>query len=63
VFDFYGLPPPEPAGRSVAEWLQACLQRPPVAGDTVDQGTARFSVRRMEGGRIVAVGLRLPEPE
>ena len=56
---FYGLPPPAPAGLDVAGWLQARLQRPPVMGDAVEHGVARFAVRAMQGGRIGAVGLQL----
>lgn len=59
---FYGLPPPEPAGLDVAGWLEARLQRPPVMGDAVEHGAARFAVRAMQGGRISAVGLQLRAP-
>ncbi len=59
LFAFYGLPPPEPAGLSVGAWLEARLQRPPVVGDAVEHGLARFAVRAMAGGRIKAIGLQL----
>jgi potassium/hydrogen antiporter len=62
LFAFYGLDPPAPAGLSVAAWFQAVLHRPPVVGDTVVHGAARFSVRGMDGARITAIGLQLTLP-
>lgn len=59
VFDFYRLPPPEGPDRSVAAWLEARLQRPPVVGDAVVHGAARFAVRTMDGARITLIGLQL----
>jgi cell volume regulation protein A len=60
VFAFYGLPAPGPGGPEVGQWLAARLRRPPVVGDVVEHGGARLSVRRVEGDRVAAVGLRLP---
>lgn len=58
VCSFYALPavggdPP------LADWLQAALRRPPVAGDRVPHGGAIFVVREIDHGRIAAVGLLL----
>ncbi len=63
LFAFYGLAPPEPPGQSVGAWFEARLQRPPVVGDAVEHGTARFAVREMAGGRITAVGLQIGSAE
>lgn len=59
VFDFYGLPPPEPPGLNVGAWFEARLQRPPVVGDAVEHGGARFAVRTMQAGRISTIGLQI----
>jgi cell volume regulation protein A len=56
---FYGLPVPEEGPRDLASWLTWRLGRPPVVGDTTEWGGAQFSVRTLDGGRIVRVGLRL----
>ena len=61
VCDFYNLPAPADAQRSVADWLAAELRRPPVAGDSVALGPATLVVRELQDGRIVRVGLGLPE--
>jgi cell volume regulation protein A len=58
--EFYALPPPPPqAGATLDAWLERAIDRPPVVGDVVAHGNAEFSVRTMEGARIVRVGLRL----
>lgn len=56
---FYGLPAPADATRSVAAWLRDELRRPPVVGDGAVLGHAELSVRRMDGERIVRVGILL----
>jgi cell volume regulation protein A len=56
VFAFYGLPPPEhdePLGR----WCAHRLKRAPVVGDRIEWGGALFTVRALEGNRIVRIGL------
>jgi cell volume regulation protein A len=60
---FYGLPRPNDLGaeESLADWLQRELKRPPVAGDAVALGPARFVVREMEGARVRRVGLAVGE--
>ncbi|MDP1649786.1 MAG: potassium/proton antiporter [Rubrivivax sp.] len=58
---FYGLALPEHEG-TLAQWLEARLQRPPVVGDGVDWGGAHFSVRQMEGAHVLRVGLSLGSP-
>ena len=62
VCAFYGLPVPQQAQRSVADWLADELGRPAVAGDRVRLGSALFIVRKLSGDRITAVGLSLEEP-
>jgi cell volume regulation protein A len=59
---FYGLAPPEHAG-TLAQWIEARLQRPPVVGDGFDWSSAHFSVRQMEGAKVTRVGLSLPQPD
>jgi len=39
------------------------LLRPPVAGDTVELGSAAFVVRTVESGRITRIGLSLQDSE
>lgn len=56
---FYGLPVPVEAQQSVATWLRDEIRRPPVVGDSAVLGNAELSVRRMEGERILRVGIRL----
>ena len=58
---FYNLPPPDEGHQSVAQWMQTALNRPPVLGDAVRLGAAELSVREMDNGRIVRVGIRLME--
>jgi cell volume regulation protein A len=55
---FYDLPPP-PEGLTLAAWAVQRLQRPPVVGDRFEWHDAVFSVRGMDGARIVRVGLRV----
>jgi cell volume regulation protein A len=55
---FYGLALPDHEG-TLAQWLEAKLQRPPVVGDGVDWSGAHFSVRQMDGARVLRVGLSL----
>jgi len=57
---FYGLALPEHQG-TLAEWIEARLQRPPVVGDGLDWSGAHFSVRQMDGARVRRVGLSLAE--
>ena len=60
LFDFYGLEAPTAeSGRSLADWLEARIGRPPVIGDSVRWGAARVAVRAMDHGRITQVGLKL----
>ena len=59
---FYGLALPGHHG-TLAQWIEAQLQRPPVVGDGLDWSGARFSVRQMDGGRVLRVGLSLGLPE
>jgi cell volume regulation protein A len=59
---FYGLPVPQEGPRDLAAWLEWRLGRPAVVGDTTEWGGAQFSVRALDGGRIVRVGLRLGAP-
>lgn len=61
VCDFYGLPAPQQAGLSLADWIAGRLRRPPVVGDSVSLGSATLVVRNVRDGRICAVGLGLPE--
>ncbi len=61
VCDFYGLPRPEVADASLADWMAAELRRPPVAGDSIALGSATLVVREIEGGRIAAIGVGLAE--
>jgi len=61
VCDFYGLPVPDNASLSLADWMTSELQRPPVAGDSVKIGTATLVVRDLIDGRISSIGLGLPE--
>ena len=59
VCDFYGLPPPVDPQVRLGNWMAASLQRPPVAGDTVNLGSAVLVVREVTGGRISAIGIGL----
>jgi cell volume regulation protein A len=63
VCDFYGLPRPRElaADDSLAQWLARELRRPPVVGDAVPLGPARFVVREMEGAVLRRVGLVVAE--
>ncbi|WP_382198484.1 potassium/proton antiporter [Hydrogenophaga defluvii] len=58
---FYNLPPPADAHLSVAQWLTATLNRPPVVGDAMRLGNAELSVREMDDGHITRIGIRLLE--
>lgn len=60
---FYGWPSVEAEHQTVAEWLTIALARPPVEGDHATLGQAELSVRTMEDGEIVRVGIRLLESE
>jgi len=51
--------PPESEGKTLAEFLAGYLDRP-VVGDRLRLGGMELTVRRMEGERIVELGLRLP---
>lgn len=57
--EFYGLPEPGEAERSLGDWMASELGLPPVAGDLVHLGPATLAVREVEGGRISRVGLGL----
>lgn len=59
VCQFYGLPEPEQAQLSLADWMVATLRRPPVAGDTVALGPAVLVVRDVKDGRIAHIGMGL----
>jgi cell volume regulation protein A len=61
VCDFYGLPMPAQTSTSLADWMVAELRRPPVAGDSVQLGSATVVVREVTDGRISSVGLGLPD--
>lgn len=56
---FYGWPAVEAEHLTAAEWLTTALARPPVEGDHATLGQAELSVRAMEDGEIVRVGVRL----
>ena len=56
---FYGWPTPERSHQTVAEWLTEALARPPVQGDHITWGPAELSVRAMQEGEVVRVGIRL----
>jgi len=51
--------PPNSEGKTLAEFLAGYLDRP-VVGDRLRLGGMELTVRRMEGERIVELGLRLP---
>ena len=54
---------PVPAGmeeRTLAQFVCAEIDGPPVAGDRVRLGGLELVIRKVEGGRITQVGLRLP---
>ena len=61
VCEFYGLPMPADASRSLADWMAAELLRAPVAGDFVRLGPAVFVVREVEAGQISSIGLGLTD--
>ncbi|AZG13718.1 potassium/proton antiporter [Cupriavidus pauculus] len=52
--------PPGQQDSTLAEAMLAAFPSPPVEGDTVEIAGLRLSVTRMEGPRIVQVGLLLP---
>jgi len=56
---FYGWPPVPDDHLDAAQWLTQALGRPPIEGDHASLGAAELSVRRMEDGEIVRVGIRL----
>jgi len=56
---FYGWPTLADEHLSAADWLAQALGRPPVQGDHASLGNAELSVRFMEEGEIVRVGIRL----
>jgi len=56
---FYGWPALEDKQLSTADWLAQALGRPPVQGDHATLGNAELSVRALDGGKIVRVGIRL----
>ena len=58
---FYGWPVVGSELQTVAEWLTEALARPPVEGDHATLGQAELSVRAMQEGEVVRVGIRLLE--
>lgn len=58
---FYGWPVVGSELQTVAEWLTEALARPPVEGDHATLGQAELSVRTMQEGEVVRVGIRLLE--
>jgi cell volume regulation protein A len=60
VCQFYGLPEPEQAHLTLADWMVAALRRPPVPGDTVPLGPAVLVVRDLKDGQIAHIGMGLP---
>ncbi|MBE2262981.1 MAG: potassium/proton antiporter [Burkholderiaceae bacterium] len=63
ICDFYALPLPTTPEVALGDWMAEELLRPPVAGDTVELGSAAFVVRTVESGRITRVGLSLQDSE
>ncbi|MEO8057247.1 MAG: potassium/proton antiporter [Burkholderiales bacterium] len=59
VCEFYGLPAPAEPSTLLGDWMVAELRRAPVAGDTVQIGTATLAVREVEAGKISRIGLGL----
>jgi cell volume regulation protein A len=49
-----------PQGNSLEEAIKAHLRRIPVEGDSVELCGLQFTVRSMEGTKIVKVGMKLP---
>lgn len=63
VLTAYGATAPASvAGETLAETLRRHLPQP-VEGDRVRVGGIELTVRKLEGGRIIEVGLRLPKAE
>ncbi len=56
---FYNLPGVTDAQQPLGDWMASELRRPPVAGDSVNWGSATFVVRELVDGRISRVGLGL----
>src|SRR6266700_811100 len=62
--DIYGLSvAPADAATSLADHLAARLARAPRPGDALSLGAIVLVVHAIDGGRVSAVGLRLPEDE
>jgi cell volume regulation protein A len=61
VCAFYGLPAPTDASMTLGVWMAGELKRPPVVGDSVPLGAATLVVRALQNGRIIGIGLGLPE--
>jgi len=59
--EFYDLPQPPDAALALGDWIAAALRRPPVAGDTLQLGSATLVVRELRDGIITRVGLGLPK--
>jgi len=57
--EFYDLPQPPDATLALGDWIAAALRRPPVAGDTLQLGSATLVVRELRDGNITRVGLGL----
>lgn len=58
--DFYGLKAPADADLCVDLWLAKLVKRPLVVGDRVPLDYAELSVRSMDDGEVITVGLKLP---
>ena len=58
---FYGWPPVEDEQLTVGEWFGRTCEHAPVEGDQRRWGPAELSVRRVQGGTIERIGIRLEE--
>jgi len=61
VCSFYDLTLPKDPDVSLGDWIVAQLRRPPILGDRVSIGEAKFVVRQLKDGAIRQVGLKLSE--
>ncbi len=62
VGSFYNLPVPDDPELTLGAWVAEELHRPPIVGDSISVGSARFVVRQLKEGEISQVGLKLPNP-
>ncbi|MEW6694485.1 K(+)/H(+) antiporter NhaP [Tepidimonas thermarum] len=58
---FYGWPPVADEQLSVGAWFVRSSRHPPVEGDQLRWGPAELSVRRLQDGAIVRIGIRLDD--